>query len=291
MAEQETNLVLKEQAHLVKQYAKNLLDDKRANQFATHVSILAQKEPKLKMCNPDSILAAMMACVHLDLMPNTPEQLAFLIPYKNKSGGFELQFQIGYKGMVELAYRSGQIVSIAAEPVFKEDQFKVLLGTERKIIHDPNYEIDRSKNFDNITHVYATAKLLSGEIAFDVMTRAEIDKIRDNSKARSGPWQTWPEVMAKKTVVKRLLKFLPTSKQDRRLQLATVFDSWAEAGKLGIDDKTGEVKEAKARAQENERAKEIAKQLTAAEGAVNEEGKKVDDPKPDEPKSAEEQPK
>ena len=68
---------------LVQKYAKTLLDDKRAGQFAATVALLARKNPELAKATHESFLTAIMACVHLDLMPNTPEGYAYIIPYKN----------------------------------------------------------------------------------------------------------------------------------------------------------------------------------------------------------------
>jgi recombination protein RecT len=102
---------------LVQKYAKSLLDDRRAGQFAATVALLARKEPKLVQCTQESFLTAIMACVHLDLMPNTPEQHAFIIPYKNyRTGIMEAQFQLGYKGMQELSFRTGNVLKCVPSP-------------------------------------------------------------------------------------------------------------------------------------------------------------------------------
>ncbi|MCC5747462.1 recombinase RecT, partial [Klebsiella pneumoniae] len=110
-------------ANLVQTYAKRILNDERAVQFHTQISIMAKKDPKIANLNPDSLVTAMLACIHLDLMPNTPEQLAHVIPYGNQA-----QFQIGYKGLLRLAYRSGQIRRVNAEVVYEGDDFSYELG-------------------------------------------------------------------------------------------------------------------------------------------------------------------
>lgn len=265
-------------AWLVKQYAKKLLDDRRAGQFATAIALMGKRDPRIANSTEDSVLSAMMACVHLDIMPNTPEQHAFIIPYR-AGAGYIAQFQMGYKGLAELAYRTGQISSISAELVFPNDEFDVQLGTERKLIHKPDYEINRTV-LDDATHVYATAQLENGKAAFEVLAISEIKKIRDKVKAKSGdaPWSQWPEVMAKKTAVKRLLKLLPSSKDDNRPQLAAMFDSWAEAGKLAVDEQ-GQVTEAKKRATDNKKAEQVQKQIDAAKAARD---TKADEVKTDE---------
>lgn len=237
---------LKQSASLVAQYAKAITNDKRAQQFAATVSMIARKDPKIAECHPDSLVAAMMACVHLDIMPNTPEQLAYIIPYNNRRlNRMEAQFQVGYKGMIELAYRTGQIKSIHAELVFKEDEFDIELGSERVLKHKPDFGIDRT-DLTKATHIYATAKLTNGETTFEVMSRSELSKVRETVKANTsdGPWATWGEMMAKKTVIKRLLKTLPQSATDNRLSYAAQYDSLAEVGKLRVNQQ-GEIIEGK----------------------------------------------
>lgn len=226
---------LQDAASLVEKYALRLGNDKRAQEFSTYISIMAQKEPKIKRATPESIVTAMMACVSLDLMPNTPQQHAYIIPYKN-GNQMEVQFQLGYKGLVELAYRGAQILSINAELVFEGDEFKQSLGSERRLIHYPG-DADRS-DYSKVTHAYMTAKLINGEVVFEVMSRTEIDKIQESAKAKStdAPWAKWPEAMAKKTVLKRGIKLLPTNKDDTRLSYATAIDSWAESGRIKLDD-------------------------------------------------------
>lgn len=224
--------VKKIQADVIR-FATALFDKERATEFATRVALIARDNDKLREAierNPDSFLSAYMASVSLNLMPNTPEGDAYIIPY-----GGQVQFQTGYKGLVKLARRSGEIKTISAELVFKGDDFDVELGTERRITHRPSFELDRT-NYVGVTHAYATALLTNGETQFAVMTRKELDKIQNTAKASStdSPWKQWPERQAIKTVVKRLTQFLP---KDDVLAKAVAMDSLAEAGKLRLDKK------------------------------------------------------
>lgn len=217
-------------AKMVRQYATGLINSKRAQQFAFQIAIMT-KDPKngdkIKRCSPESVLASMMACVHLDLMPNTSEGLAYIIPY-----GTVAQFQLGYKGLVELAYRSGVTKSINAELVFAEDVFELELGTERKLVHKPSFAVTDRTDYSKCTAVYATAKLNNGEYVFEVLTKQDLEKVKKSSQAASsGPWVQWPEAMAKKTAVKRLLKLLPSSTTDNRFKQAAEWDSRGEVGK------------------------------------------------------------
>lgn len=221
---------------MVRAYAAKLTSDDRAQEFATALSIMAKQQPLLLEARPESIVSAMMACVQLDLMPNTPMQHAFLIPYKGRDG-VVVEFQVGYKGLVKLAQR-GNVKSIAAEVVMKGDKFKVKLGTARQLVHEPSFDVDRSDT-SLVTHAYMTAVLENGEKVFEVMSRTEIDKIKETALAKKQnpanpelPWNKWYIEQAKKTIIKRGAKLLPSSNEDNRLAMAAQFDSWAEAQKL-----------------------------------------------------------
>src|SRR5665213_272677 len=222
--------VQKIQTDVIK-FATALFDKERATEFATRVALIARDNSKLAEAiekNPDSFLSAYMASVSLNLMPNTPEGDAYIIPYGDK-----VQFQTGYKGLIKLARRSGEIKTISAELVFKDEDFEVEYGTDRRIRHTPNFDIDRTK-YESVTNAYATARLTNGEDVFVVMTRKELNKIQATAKSSSTdtPWQKWPERQAIKTVLKRLTQLLP---KDDVLAKAVAMDSLAEAGKLKLD--------------------------------------------------------
>lgn len=226
-----TNLQ-KVQSDVVK-YVSNLQSEERAAEFATRVALISRDNKALRdaiNANPDSFLTALLASASLDLMPNTPEQLAHIIPYGNS-----VQFQVGYKGLIKLARRSGEVLTISAENVFKGDDFEVQYGSERTIRHIPDFDVDRT-DYSLVTHAYAVAKLKNGETQFAVMTRKELDKIQKivKSKSTDTPWQQWPERQSIKTVLKRLTQLLPSSADDL-LQKAVRMDSLAEGGKLKVD--------------------------------------------------------
>lgn len=161
----------------------------------------------LLAAEPGSILRAVMRLAQVGLEPNTPLQQAFLVPYKGKCEPI-----LGYRGMVELARRSGQIVSIEARAVFEGDEFTYEFGLEPKLVHRPRRDPDPAK----LMHVYAVAQLKGGGQQWDVMTLAEVVRIRDRALAGkrnpgASPWSTDFVEMAKKTVLRRLFKLLPIS--------------------------------------------------------------------------------
>lgn len=163
--------------------------------------------PKLKECTPISFLSALMNAAQLGLEPNTPLGQAYLIPYNNK-GKLECSFQIGYKGMLDLAYRNPQTQIIQAEEVYENDVFEYELGLNPKLIHKPALK-DRGE----IKCFYGVFRLTNGGYGFKVMSKEDIDShAKEYSKAFStgySPWTSNYIGMAKKTVIKQLLKFAP----------------------------------------------------------------------------------
>lgn len=175
--------------------------------------------PKLKVCTPESLLGAVMQCAQLGLEPSILGH-AYLIPYKNKKkeGDKEIwldecQFQIGYKGLIELARRTGQISSIMAQSVYEKDEFEYEYGINEKLKHVPT-DGDRGP----VVKYYAYAKFKDGGYSFLVMSRRDIEIHRDKfSKAKTyGPWKDHFDEMAKKTVLKALMKYMPISVEFQR---------------------------------------------------------------------------
>ncbi len=175
--------------------------------------------PELQNCSPMSFIAALMNAAQLGLEPNTPLGQAYLIPYKNKKKGItECQFQIGYKGMIDLVYRNENVQTIQAQVVYENDKFEYELGLESKLRHIPALS-DRGE----MVYVYALFKLQNGGYGFEVMNRQSVIAHAERySKAYDGysPWKTDFEAMAMKTVVKKVLKFAPL-KADYMRAIAT----------------------------------------------------------------------
>lgn len=163
--------------------------------------------PKLAECTPMSFIAALMNAAQLGLEPNTALGQAYLIPYKNK-GVLECQFQIGYRGMIDLAYRNERVQSIEAQTVYENDIFEYELGLKPKLIHKPVFDEPGA-----IRAFYAIFKLDNGGFRFEIMSKTSIDAYAAKySKAFSSefsPWKSNYEGMAKKTVIKQLLKYAP----------------------------------------------------------------------------------
>lgn len=173
-------------------------------------SICVYKTPKIAECDKASILTAILQAgsLGLDLSPNRGE--AYLIPRWNKNTrSLECQFQPGYKGLVKLARNGGDIAFIQARLVHHKDRFRYWHEDDvSHLEHEPSIEA----NPGIVTHVYCLIKLRSGDRLIEVMSKAEVDEIRQKSeRPDSGPWaDQWGE-MAKKTVLKRATKTLDQS--------------------------------------------------------------------------------
>lgn len=196
-----------------KEIAKALPSVLTAERFTRITLSALSTNPTLMQCSPKSFLGAMMTAAQLGLEPNTPLGQAYLIPYKNH-GKLECQFQLGYKGLIDLAYRSGQIKTIQAQVVYENDQFEMQYGTEDKLVFKPRMDGERGKPIS----VWAMWQSKDGGYGFEVMS---IDDIRAHARKFSkaynnGPWQTNFEEMAKKTVLKRVLKYAPLASEFKR---------------------------------------------------------------------------
>lgn len=174
--------------------------------------------------NPQSLFASIFHCAELGLNPSEHIGHFYFIPFK---GG--IKPILGYKGLVTLILRSGNIKKISCEIVYEGDDFEYELGLEPKLSHIPNFDADRSS--ENIRWVYAVAKTTDDEYIFKVMTRKEIMDIAKMGDMRNSLYfnekkdpQNW---MAKKVVIKQLSKLLP---KDYYGQRAVAMDDVVEGG-------------------------------------------------------------
>lgn len=190
--------------------------------------------PKLALCEPASVFAAVLQASQLGLEPGLLGQ-CYLIPYKD-----QCTLQIGYQGLVDLARRSGRIVSLSAHCVYTNDRFELSYGLTERLEHTPALDGPRG----DFRLAYAVAHLKDGGTVVEVMTREEIERIRDRSQnvqsakrfGKQTPWDTDFGEMARKTVLRRITKFLPKSVE---LATAIALDETASmnrAQNLNIDD-------------------------------------------------------
>ncbi|MBW3490602.1 recombination protein RecT [Bacillus sp. FDAARGOS_1420] len=159
--------------------------------------------PKLLECAVPSLMGAVMQAVQLGLEPGLLGH-CYILPYKR-----EATFIIGYKGMIDLARRSGHIQSIYAHAVHENDEFEYELGLHPKLEHKPSHG-DRGA----FIGAYAVAHFKDGGYQMEFMPKSEIEKRRERSASANSsysPWSSDYEEMAKKTVVRYMFKYLPIS--------------------------------------------------------------------------------
>lgn len=179
--------------------------------------------PELKQADPASLLGAVMQAAQLGLEPGLIGH-CYLLPFKNnKKGTTDVQFIIGYKGMIDLARRSGHIQSIYAHAVYEKDEFEYELGLNPKLKHVPSMEADRGEYIGS----YAVAHFKDGGYQMEFMPKAEIEKRRlasPGGRSKYSPWNNFYEEMANKTVIRHMWKYLPISVE---LQEAVAHDEGA----------------------------------------------------------------
>ncbi len=242
--EQIAYLLKAKQGEIAKMLPKHL----NAERLLKVAQIAATTTPKLAKCDVASLVGAIGQCAQMGLEPNTVLGHAYLVPFnvkrKDENGNERwvnsVQVIIGYKGLIDLARRSGQIVSIAAHEVCTHDKFELVYGLDEKLIHTPSLG-ERGE----IIGFYAVAKLKDGGHCFEFMSKLQVEEIRANSQSafkdewkngkktgvriqQDGPWWQQFTEMGRKTVIRRLAKYLPLSIE---FQTAAALDGMAEGGK------------------------------------------------------------
>ncbi len=179
------------------------------------------KVPALQNCTQASLFGSILQASALGLEPDGVE--GALIPYKNMA-----TFQPMFQGLIKLAYLTGEMKLLYAELVHANDFIEMSKGLNPDLLHRPNYA-----DPGEIIGVYAAYQLVNGGSDFEYMTKEDVEKVRNSSKAKnSGPWVNWWGEMAKKTVIKRIAKRLPKS---RELASAVEFDNGIHQGRRQVD--------------------------------------------------------
>jgi len=225
--EQIAHLLQKKQGEIAKMLPRHLNPER----LLKVAQIAATTTPALLECEIPSLVGAIGQCAQMGLEPNTVLGHAYLVPFntKRKRGNVEewvksVQVIIGYKGLIDLARRSGQIVSISAHEVCERDHFELVYGLDEKLNHTPAMG-DRG----DIIGFYSVAKLKDGGNAFEFMSLHQIQEIMaaTQSKGKYGPWKDHFVEMGRKTVIRRLAKYLPLSIE---FQTAAALDQKAALG-------------------------------------------------------------
>ncbi len=183
------------------------------------------KNPKLLECTAESWALALQTCAGQGLYPDSGLGFMYLIPRNNSKKGangtwskaMEVTAQRGYQGDIQLARNSGELADIYAEVVYEKDQFKVRKGLDRTIEHEP-YMGDEDPG--KLVATYAVAKLKSGETAWVVLTKRDVERHKLSAfKAdeADSPWMKHTAAMWRKTAIHELSKWLPKSSENMEL--------------------------------------------------------------------------
>lgn len=226
-----------------------------ADKFVRVAITEIRKSQKLQQCNPMSICGAVMQAAQLGLEFGSTLGQAWLVPY-----GSEATLMIGYRGLIALARRSGDIKKIEARVVYKGDDFEYEYGLEPKLTHKP------CGNTDELEYVYAVAQLADGSTQFEVMNKAQIEHIRTTFSRGSDTWKKSYDEMSRKTVIRRLMKLLPLS-----TELAEALDYEADQFDRHDPEKVERVLDGQMQLSDGEKEHALNRWRAAAE-AANERG-------------------
>ncbi|MED4581843.1 recombinase RecT [Brevibacillus choshinensis] len=238
------NAVIKKELADNFQAIKSLVPKHMTPERLARITLTAiSRTPLLTECTPASIVGAVMNCATLGLEPNLIGH-AYLVPYRNKQGFMECQFQIGYKGQIDLIRRTGDVSKIYAETVYENDLFIYIKGEDKRLIHVPFDMLHHLENFvpknDDFMEImmaqavtaikksgakdegkpvryYSAYRLKDGSFDFVTMTAEQCLKhamVHSKSKKDGkliGTWKDHFESMCKKTCIKEMAKYMPIS--------------------------------------------------------------------------------
>ncbi|MFB0831844.1 recombinase RecT [Brevibacillus laterosporus] len=239
------NMTIKKELADNFQAIKSLVPKHMTPERLARITLTAiSRTPKLAECTPASIVGAVMNCATLGLEPNLMGH-AYLVPFKNnQTGHMECQFQIGYKGQIDLIRRTGDVSKIYAETVFENDLFIYLKGEDKRLVHVPfdmlhlleNFQPNKDdfleimmaqaiasikernpKNEGQAVRYYSAYRLKDGAFDFMTLTAEQCrqhatrhSKLKKNGHL-TGPWSDHFDAMAKKTCIKEMAKYMPIS--------------------------------------------------------------------------------
>jgi len=207
-----------------------------SDRFVTMITTIFDKNPALKECSVESIFGALQQTAILGLEPSPALGHCYFVPFTNNKkvgNGWEkvkeVQFQISYKGLIELARRSDEIADIYAEIIYDGDEYNIEYGLDRDLIHKPKFETD---DYNNIKYAYAVAKFKDGTKTFAILTKNQLEKRRSLSPSQQeydaktkkyqpvsipkGVWESHYAEMAKGKAIRALSTYLPLSTQDKQ---------------------------------------------------------------------------
>lgn len=230
------------------------------------VALLARsRSEKLKLCTAESFLQCVLQAAELGLEPSGSYGGAHLVPRKNtRAGTHECTLVIDYRGLVELARRSGEIATVEVGAVYSQDYFAYERGLNPILVHRPLIRGDRGE----LLGFWAVVLYRDGQKTFEVMRKDEAEAIRDEVPYwQNGPWASHFEAMGKKTCVRRAMNLAPKSPEYRRaleIEDADVVEGHVVPPRSELPEQTGIQVDLSAQS----RAAKVAAELKAQRGAA-----------------------
>lgn len=225
MEQKQENPVVVFQAQLGK-YEKTITDllgskyGITPQEFMVKVLYAVKKTPELLKCSPQSLFGSILYFAEIGLPFNTPEGFGYILPFKNR-GQVEATPIIGYKGLIEMAYRNPKVKSIRIQSVYENDVFDYEYGTSEYIKHKPCQTGDRGK----LTAVYSIVHIEGISPLFVVVHKPELDKIQKLSKSGASEYSPYNNgtdvfnIMQAKVAIKLLFKTLPKTDNDALIKV------------------------------------------------------------------------
>lgn len=216
MSKNELSLYLNQKS-IVEKFRSRLPETKNAQKYIDGVlfAVATDQTGKLRQCSKESIFMAALKAAELGIDIDS-RQHGYLIPYGN-----QVQLQTGYKFYLNKFMNSRMVKNFCCEVVYKNDVFKVIKGSEHKVIHEPDYSAGFGVD-DNIILFYAHIELISGMKYTEVMSRAEVEMIKKKN-IKSPAWNDYFGEMGRKTVCKRMAKWVQLDDED--LQRVTEYEN------------------------------------------------------------------
>lgn len=199
------DLVERQAGEISKVLPSHMGGERGLKRFTRMAITTIKRTPKLAECDAASLMGVLMDCAQLGLEPDSVLGTAYILPY-----GAKATLIIGYRGLIQLAYRGGTLKGLSAEVVYERDTFVHILGSDPKLVHVPSEDADPGP----LKYTYAVAELLGGTKIWKVLNRNDIARIKKSSRSASGassPWVTHEPQMWLKSAIRALSKMLPLS--------------------------------------------------------------------------------
>lgn len=195
-----------QQAEMARAIPNAMSPDRLARLATTAIN----DSPNLQRCSAQSLIAGVMQAGALGLEPNTPLGHCWLLPFENtKQGRFDVQFILGYKGIINLALRSPGIRDVQAREVYKDDLFEYEFGLDEKLKHVPTFE---EQGLEDIVTFYGLVRYADGGHYWRLVKPHTIEEHRKRSKSPDSPaWKNDKLAMSLKTVIRILWPYMPVS--------------------------------------------------------------------------------